>query len=102
MDDLIEDVKIDAKHSFEDIIEPVEVFVRRFAHRVCVVGGVDVDVLVRGSEEQIRVRTREILEACAPSRSYILGSGNSITNYIPVQNFLAMVDEGRRFNAREA
>ncbi|NIM94028.1 MAG: uroporphyrinogen-III decarboxylase-like protein [Anaerolineales bacterium] len=99
MDDLIEDVKIDAKHSFEDVIEPVESFVARCTDRISAIGGVDVDLLVRGSEKGVRARTREILHACAPSKSYVLGSGNSITNYIPVQNFLAMVDEGRRYNA---
>jgi uroporphyrinogen decarboxylase len=65
-------------------------------------GGVDVDLLVRGTEEQVRSRTREILEACAPSGGYVLGSGNSIANYVPLGNFLAMVDEGWRYNTRAA
>jgi uroporphyrinogen decarboxylase len=29
---------------------------------------------------------------------YCLGTGNSVANYIPVQNYLAMLDEGRRWN----
>jgi len=99
MDDLIDDVGIDAKHSFEDVIEPVESFTARYADRIAVIGGVDVDLLGRGSEEQVRTRTRQVLEACAPSRAYVLGSGNSIANYIPLQNFLALVDEGHRYNA---
>lgn len=98
MDDLIDEVGIDAKHSFEDVIEPVESFIKRYGERTAVIGGVDVDLLGRGSEEQVRARTREILAACAPSHAYILGSGNSVANYIPLQNFLAMVDEGWRFN----
>lgn len=100
MDDLIDRVGIDAKHSFEDVIEPVEAYLARYGNRVAVIGGIDVDLLARGSEEQVRVRTREVLHACAPSGGYILGSGNSIANYIPVRNFLAMVDEGWRY--REA
>jgi len=98
MEDLIEDVGIDARHSFEDAIQPVERFTERYGKRVAVIGGVDVDLLARGNEEQVRRRTRQILEACAPSRAYLLGSGNSITNYVQPQNFLAMLDEGRRFN----
>jgi hypothetical protein len=27
-----------------------------------------------------------------------LGTGNSVANFIPVQNYLAMLDEGRRWN----
>lgn len=98
MQDLIDDVSIDAKHSFEDAIEPVERFCDRFGKRIAVIGGVDMDILTRGTEAQVRARTRQILEACASSRGYILGSGNSIANYIQPRNFLAMLDEGYRFN----
>jgi uroporphyrinogen decarboxylase len=98
MEDLIDDVKIDSRHSFEDVIEPVESFVARFGERISAIGGVDMDILARGTEDEVRARTRDILETCSPSGSYILGSGNSIANYIPVDNFLVMVDEGWRFN----
>lgn len=100
MDDLIDEVGIDAKHSFEDVIEPVESFTARYGDRIAVIGGVDVDLLGRGTEDQVRARTREILEACAPSGGYVLGSGNSIANYLPPGNFLAMVDEGWRYNTQ--
>jgi uroporphyrinogen decarboxylase len=98
MEDLIEDVGIDAKHSFEDTIQPVEAFSERYGKRIAVIGGVDIDLLSRGSEEQVRARTRQILRACTPSRAFILGSGNSIANYVSPQNYLAMLDEGRRYN----
>ena len=34
-------------------------------YRIAVLGGVDMDLLGRGSPEQVRVRTRQILEVCA-------------------------------------
>lgn len=98
MDNLITDVGIDAKHSFEDVIEPVEMFCGHYGHRIGVIGGVDIDIMARGTEKQVRQRTRQILESCATGCGYILGSGNSIANYIPLENFLAMVDEGWHFN----
>jgi uroporphyrinogen decarboxylase len=98
MQDLIVDVGIDAKHSFEDAIEPVERFCDRFGKQIAVIGGVDVDLLARGTEAQVRERTRHILEACVASHGYILGSGNSIANYVQPRNFLAMLDEGYRYN----
>jgi uroporphyrinogen decarboxylase len=100
MEDLITEVRIDAKHSFEDVIQPVEVFVAGYQQRLCAIGGVDVDLLCSGTEERVRARTRQLLEACAPSRAYVLGSGNSVANYIPLQNYLAMVDECWRFNTQ--
>ena len=99
MEDLIEDVGIDAKHSFEDVIEPVESFVARYGRRIAAMGGVDMQILTWGSESQVRTRTRQILEACAPSGAYVLGSGNTLSNYLSVGNVLAMIDEGHRFNA---
>jgi uroporphyrinogen decarboxylase len=100
MPDLIEDVRIDAKHSFEDVIVPVEQFKQRWGTRVAVLGGVDVDLLSRGTENDIRHRTEQILKACAPSGGYACGSGNSITNYMPAANYVAMIQTIHRFNGR--
>jgi uroporphyrinogen decarboxylase len=97
MDDLIDDVAIDAKHSFEDAILPVEAFKARYGHRIGVVGGIDIDLLCRAPEEAVRARVRAVLDACMPGGGYVLGTGNSVANYIPVRNFLAMVDEGHRW-----
>jgi uroporphyrinogen decarboxylase len=99
MDDLIDEVGIDAKHSFQDAIMPVEEVYERWGDRISVLGGVDMDLLGRGTQEQVRERVRQILDACAASGTgYCLGSGNSIPDYIPVENYLAMLHEGRRWN----
>jgi uroporphyrinogen decarboxylase len=100
MPDLIEDVRIDAKHSFEDLVVPVEEFKRRWGDRVAVLGGIDVDLLARGSIQAVQARTRQILESCAPTGGYACGSGNSIANYVPASNYLAMVETVHRFNGR--
>lgn len=97
MDDLIDVVGIDAKHSFEDIIMPAAEFKAKYGHRVALLGGVDMDFLASRSEEDVRRYVRTILEQCAPGGGFALGSGNSLANYVPIPNFLAMLDEGRRF-----
>lgn len=97
MDDLIDYVGIDAKHSFEDVIEPVTEAKHKYGDRIALLGGIDVDLLARGTEEQVRARTQEVLEVCAPGGGYALGSGNSVANYVKVENFLAMLEEGYRF-----
>ncbi len=33
------------------------------------------------------------MDDCGPRGRYAVGSGNSIPSYIPVENYLAMVDE---------
>jgi uroporphyrinogen decarboxylase len=100
MPDLIEDVGIDAKHSFEDVIVPVDEFSRRWGDRVAVLGGIDVDLLSRGSTEQVRERTRQVIEACAGHGGYGCGSGNSVTNYVSPANYLAMVETLHENNGR--
>ena len=97
MEDLIEDVGIDAKHSFEDTIESVVAAKQEYGERIALLGGIDVDFLCRASEEQVRRRVRGTLEQCMPGGGYCLGTGNSVANYIPVENYLAMLDEGRKF-----
>ena len=97
MEDLIKDVGIDARHSFEDVIENVIDAKAAYGDRIAVLGGIDVDFLCRADEGQIRRRVRETLEKCMPGGGYCLGTGNSVANYIPLDNYLAMLDEGRKF-----
>jgi uroporphyrinogen decarboxylase len=98
MEDLIEGVGIDARHSFEDNIEDVVTAKERYGDRIAILGGIDVDFLCRSNEREIRRRVRDTLDHCMPGGGYCLGSGNSIANYIPVENYLVMLDEGRRYS----
>jgi uroporphyrinogen decarboxylase len=98
MDDLIDDVGIDAKHSFEDIIMPVAEVKEKWGDRVAVMGGVDMDFIARAKPDEVREYTRKVLDACAPGGGYALGCGNTVANYIPPENFLAMLDEGWKWN----
>ncbi len=93
MDDLIEDVGIDAFHSFQDTIIPVGDFMKRYGDKIGILGGVDMDKFARMNESELRDYVREILNEYAPGR-YALGSGNSAANYIPIRNYFAMLDEG--------
>lgn len=97
MKDLIKYVKIDALHSFEDACCPIIDFKKKYGEKVGLIGGVDVDKLASLGEEDLRKYIRNILDACMPGGRYIFGSGNSICNYVPVKNFLIMIDEGYKW-----
>jgi len=99
MDDLINDVKIDAYHSYQDEIMPVAEFQKQYSGRVASLGGVDVDKLARMEEEPLRKYCRKVLDDCMPHGRYAFGSGNSVTNYVPVKNYLIMLDEARKWSA---
>ena len=98
MDDLINDVKIDGYHSFEDEIQPVTEFSNKYSKQVTPLGGIDVDKLTRYNEEKLRNYVDQTLNQCIKNGPYALGSGNSIANYIPVKNYLTMLDEGLKWS----
>ncbi len=93
-EDLIEGCKIDAKHSFEDIILPVQDFKRLYGTRITPLGGLDVDTICRASKEELRAYTLEAIEACFHDGHWALGTGNSLTNYMPVENYVAVLECG--------
>jgi len=94
MDDLIDYVGIDAKHSYEDKIMPVDAFKRKYGGRIAVLGGIDLDFLCTRSEDEVRAYVANVLEKCMPGGGYALGSGNSLANYVPIANIKAMYETG--------
>lgn len=97
MDDLLDSVQIDAFHSFEDTIHDVREAKKLWGDRIALLGGIDMDFLCRASAEQVRQRVRDTLDVCLPGGGYCLGTGNSVANYLPMDNYLAMLDEGRNY-----
>jgi uroporphyrinogen decarboxylase len=93
--ELPDTVGIDGKHSYEDTIESIGDVKKRFTGRMAVLGGIDVDFLCRASHEAIRARVRDTINSCQQGGGFCLGTGNTVANYIPLDNYLVMLDEGR-------
>lgn len=92
MDILINDVGVDAIHSFEDASYPVIKTKEEWGNKTGIIGGVDIDKLVRLDEISLRKYIKDILDICTQNGRYVCGSGNSICNYIPVEDYLIMLD----------
>jgi len=87
---------IDAKHSNEDAIAPFDRWIDDYGARIALLGGIDVDFLCRATPAEIYEATlRKGAGYRAKARGYAIGSGNSIPDYIPVDNYLAMVRASR-------
>lgn len=95
--DLVDDVRIDARHSFEDESNSVFDFKAQYGGKTAVLGGVDVDKLARLPEDELRAHVRKVINACMPGGRFALGSGNTVCNYVPLNNYFAMVDEALRY-----
>lgn len=94
-DDIV-DAGVDAKHSFEDVILPVGDFKKRYGERITPIGGADVDFICRAGEDDLRAYTRRLIEDCFYDGHWALGTGNSLTDYMPVESYLVCLDEGMR------
>jgi uroporphyrinogen decarboxylase len=97
MDDIINDLKYDGKHSFEDQILPVEQVYKIWGERIAIMGGIDMDFLARKSPSEIYERSKNMLVNSDIIGSYALGSGNSVPDYIPYENYISMVKAAREF-----
>jgi len=91
MDDIIEDMGYDGKHSYEDGILPVEEAYDRWGDKIAILGGIDLDFVCRGTPQEIKARCRAMLEKAEKRGGYALGTGNSVPEYMPHENYFAMI-----------
>lgn len=91
MDDVIDDMRYDARHSFEDVIQPVESAYDQYHKRIAILGGMDLDFVCRATPDAVYKRAAAMLERTAASGAYALGTGNSVPEYVPHPNYFAMI-----------
>ena len=92
MDDIIQDMKFDGKHSFEDAIVPVEDAIDRWSERIAIIGGIDMDFLCNRSPMEIKSRTANLVAHSMQKGGIAIGSGNSIPAYVPIENYITMLE----------
>lgn len=93
LEDIISDMKYDGRHSYEDNICPVEQAYENLRGRIAVLGGLDVNFMVRATPEEISARAKNMVEQGMKYGGYALGTGNSVPEYIPDENYFAMTRE---------
>jgi hypothetical protein len=93
---------IDAKHSNEDQISPFDTWIEKYADKIGLFGGFDMNVLILNSYDDV---FKKVLEEGVRFRNkangYGLGSGNSIPDYMSVDGFTAMIDAVGEIRQRE-
>ena len=91
MDDIIDEIGYDAKHSYEDTIQPIEEAYEQYHDRIALLGGLGLDFVIRSEPEAVYQRARAMLDRAADRGGYALGTGNSVPEYVPDENFLALI-----------
>jgi len=90
IEDVIEDMGYDGRHSYEDAILPVEESYERYGRRIAHLGGIDLDFVCRRSPQEVYERSKAMLERSASRGGYALGTGNSVPDYTPDEGYFAM------------
>jgi uroporphyrinogen decarboxylase len=91
------DCGVDAIHPIDPKAMSLEEVKKGFGDRLCLIGNVDVDLLARGEPEQIRALVRRSIEVAGKGGGYIVGSGNSIPEYVAIENYRAMIQAAQEF-----
>jgi uroporphyrinogen decarboxylase len=91
MDVIIDDIGFEGKHSYEDTILPVEEAYEKYGRRIAILGGLDLDFIVRSSPKEVYQRSMKMLERSRDRGGYALGTGNSVPEYVPDENYFAMI-----------
>ena len=91
VDDIVEDMQFDARHSYEDAIWPVEEAYEALRGRIAVLGGVDVDFVCRAEPQAVYQRAKAMLSQVKGRGGYALGTGNSVPNYVPDEGYFAIL-----------
>jgi len=88
LDDII-DAGFNALHPIQPVMD-IRYLKKKFGDKLCLMGNIDMDVLARGTPEEIKDLVKRNLRDIAPGGGYVVGASNSIPEYIPLRNFNAM------------
>jgi uroporphyrinogen decarboxylase len=96
MDDLIDEAKIDAKHSNEDQIADYSVWIEKYGKKIGNFGGIDTDHICRASDALIVKLVTDLYNNFGKGHGGLaIGSGNSIPDYADKDKYLLMLNTVR-------
>jgi uroporphyrinogen decarboxylase len=97
LEDLIA-IGIDVLHPIEPKAMDIREVKQKVKGRLALIGNVDLDYpLSRGRPEEVEEAAKALIADLAPGGGWCLGSSNSIPEYVPLENYLALLRAGRRW-----
>jgi uroporphyrinogen decarboxylase len=91
VEDIIEDMGFNGRHSYEDNILPVEEAYEKYHDRIAILGGIDVNFMCESTPDEVYLRSKHMLERASVRGGFALGTGNSVPEYMPDENFFALI-----------
>ncbi len=92
LDDLVE-CGYDALHPCEPASMDIAELKKKYGGRLCLCGNINLDsTLTLGTPEEVEEEVKLRIRTIAPGGGYCCGSSNSIPEYVPYENYLAMIE----------
>ncbi len=77
-------------------MDPMEIK-RRWPGRLCLMGHIDLDLMARGTPEQVRAHVRETIDRLNIGGGYMPGVSNTVPHYVRLDNYLTMIETIREY-----
>ena len=96
LDEIIEDL-IDTGITCLNPMDPSGIdyreYKKKYGSRITLSGNIDIECpLVRGTPQDVESDVKEHMDVLKPGGRWVAGSSHSIVNYIPHENFVAMIN----------
>lgn len=102
VDDVLDDIVALGFHGLHPI-QPNAMDIKkvkaRVGKRLCLLGNIDMDMLARGTPEQVAELVKKNLREVAPGGGYCVGSSNSVSDFVKLENYNAMRETVLKYGA---
>lgn len=99
--DKIIDCGVTALHPIEPKAMNIFEVKEKYGEDLCLIGNIDVDLLSRGTEEDVSKQVLNIIEKLGRNGGYCIGSGNSVPEYVKFENYIAMINTVKSVNSND-
>jgi len=91
------DAGVKGLHPIEPAAMDIRDIKKKVGDKLCLLGNIDMDVMARGTPSEVEELVKRNLKEIAPGGGYIVGSSNSVPEYIPLENYNAMRETALKY-----
>lgn len=86
------DIGFDAAHPVQPGVEHISHLKQQWAGKLALLGGFPTQLLIGGSQDEIKERVRQMCAGLASGGGYVFGCSTAVIESVPAENFVAMVN----------
>jgi uroporphyrinogen decarboxylase len=77
-------------------MEPLEIQ-KRWPGKFCLLGNIDLDLMSRGTPDQVEALVREKIETLGANGGYMPGISNTVPYYVNYNNYIRMIETNHSY-----